>query len=178
MYQSLITLNGSITLYIAELYSPTTACSVSDLRNLVDRTDGQPDGGSVQVDRRVTSRKFYVSMSDKSSLAADINWWWFGYMYRVVSHQLQLCFFCVCEWKRVPCYRFWAQEANNLGAQERCVYMNSNGSLADYNCNSTANYVCMKEYDGEFTSVILSKLTTYWMLLITLAWEHVLPLPS
>ena len=54
-----------------------------------------------------------------------------------------------CATMQALCYRYWVQEANNLGAQERCVYMNSNASMADYNCNNTANYVCMKENNGK-----------------------------
>lgn len=42
---------------------------------------------------------------------------------------------------------FWAQEPNNLGGQEKCVYTNSNGSLADLNCNNQESYICMKESD-------------------------------
>ncbi|XP_045188660.2 lymphocyte antigen 75-like [Mercenaria mercenaria] len=42
---------------------------------------------------------------------------------------------------------FWAEEPNNLGGQEKCVFTNSNGSLADLNCTNKESYICMKEND-------------------------------
>lgn len=48
---------------------------------------------------------------------------------------------------------FWAQEPNNLGGQENCVYTNSNGSLADLNCTNKESYICSKENDMKVSPI-------------------------